>query len=383
MRSLVDLLSPYPLHQFWKTNWTQQAVVISGDDSTRFATLFSWERLSYLLNFYPLKYPDLRCVLMGQVFAEAMHNDLAALCQQGATLIINEVHKFCPELATVAAALRAEFGCGTQINAYASYPGKQGFNCHYDTHDVFILQIAGCKQWHVFPDTFKYPLVDQKSADQTPPLGEPYLTPVLEPGDVLYIPRGHWHDAIAQTEPTLHLTVGIHNRTGISLLEWLVDELRQQEQWRASLPRHSDADQFNAQIQALTAQLSQTVLNPSLGERYGQYLDRRNRPIARYAFPSQAGFQIFPSGVQTRFWRSPWQSLQASAQADGYCLLTADKSVTLRGVPATFINNLVTQQTFSAHDVTTWLIDFDWDTEVAPLLSRLVMEGVIFVETSP
>ena len=34
-----------------------------------------------------------------------------------------------------------------QINAYITPPENQGFAAHYDTHDVFVLQVSGSKRW--------------------------------------------------------------------------------------------------------------------------------------------------------------------------------------------------------------------------------------------
>jgi hypothetical protein len=63
----------------------------------------------------------------------------------------------------------------------------------------------------------------------------------LEDGDLLYIPRGWWHVALPLAEPTLHLTVGIHNRTGLDLLRWLAERMRASETFRRDLPRMSSA----------------------------------------------------------------------------------------------------------------------------------------------
>jgi ribosomal protein L16 Arg81 hydroxylase len=197
MRSLANLLKPYSLEEFLERNWTSKAVYIGNEDNKKFARLFSWEKLTYLLNFHELKYPDIRLALNGKVLDESENANLIKWCQEGATLIINQVHKFIPEIAFFTSEIKYDVGYGVQVNAYCSWPGQQGFSTHYDTHEVFILQVDGKKQWYVFPDTIKYPLPEQKSASFSPPEGEAYLSCILNPGDVLYIPRGHWHYAVA------------------------------------------------------------------------------------------------------------------------------------------------------------------------------------------
>ena len=40
-------------------------------------------------------------------------------------------------------------------------PQNQGFSAHYDTHDVFVLQVAGSKRWVVHPPVLADPLPGQ------------------------------------------------------------------------------------------------------------------------------------------------------------------------------------------------------------------------------
>lgn len=187
MRSLANLLQPYNVKDFLARNWTNKAVAIPSEGKKNFAHLFSWEKLNYILNFHELKYPDIRLAVAGKVLDESANENIIKSCRSGATLIINEVHKLIPEIAQFAAELKSEFGYANQVNAYCSWPEKQGFSSHYDTHEVFILQVDGIKQWYVFEDTIKYPLKEQKSSSFPPPETAAYLSCTLHPGDVLYI----------------------------------------------------------------------------------------------------------------------------------------------------------------------------------------------------
>jgi ribosomal protein L16 Arg81 hydroxylase len=384
MRSLATLLEPYSVEEFLKTNWTSKAVFISSEGYKKFDRLFSWEKLTYLLNFHEFNYPELRLALDGKVLDESEKINLMKLCREGATLIINGIHKLLPEIAAFTSEIRYEIGCRTQVNAYCSWPGRQGFSSHYDTHEVFILQVDGTKKWHVFSDTVKYPLPEQKSATLPPPQGEPYLTCTLNPGDVLYIPRGHWHYAVALDEPSLHLTLGVHCQTGIDFLEWLVNELREKEEWRRSLPLHVEKTPVDAYINTLVQDLKQYIADRNIGDEYISYLNSLEKPIAKYSLPHQAGFNIFPDGVQTKFKSAKFQRVIISELLDGsgYKIITSGKEVALKGVPRSLIEKLFTGEIFTGNDVMSWLPDFDWEIDIAPLLTRLVVEGVIFVDTS-
>lgn len=381
MRSFANLLQPYNLQEFLDDNWTTKAVVIPSEGKKNFAHLFSWEKLNYILNFHQLKYPDIRLAVGGKVLDESANENLIKSCQLGATLIINEVHKLIPEIAHFAAELKSDLGYINQVNAYCSWPEKQGFLSHYDTHEVFILQVDGIKQWYVFEDTIKYPLKEQKSSSFPPPETAAYLSWILHPGDVLYIPRGHWHYAVACEEPSLHLTLGIHCKTGIDFLEWLVGELRQQSEWRQSLPMRTNEDSINASVNNLISELDRYANGKNLADEYSSYLDSLGTPVAKYSLPHQAGFNIFPYGMQTKFRIPKFQRVRIHELSDGggYKILVAGKEISLRGVTGKFMDNLFSTELFTGEDVMDWLPDYDWEIDVVPLLSRLVLDGIIFV----
>lgn len=313
----------------------------------------------------------------------AENEKLTHWLQEGATLIIDRVHEQIPNLATWTAALRSELGYTTQINSYASFPHKQGFKCHYDTHDVFILQIEGCKTWKVFSDTFKFPLPEQKSASLTPPEEKPYLDCILSPGDVLYIPRGYWHYALAGDVPSLHLTLGIHTKTAVDYLEWWLEKMRQEENWRASLPLPKNTQEFQEHLQQLSQSFSSQLTNPDNINQYRYYLNSLGKPVNKYSLPQQMGWEIFPQGKLTKFSNQPFQQVQIFdlPEPDSYRITTLGKEIFLTGIPRTELAKIFQTSEFTGETIQQWLPDFDWETELVPLLSRLVQEGILIVSS--
>lgn len=382
MSYLTNLLEPYHEKEFLEKNWTKKAIAISTKGQKNFTDLFSWEKLNYLLNFHQMEYPDLRLAFDGKVLEPKENKSITQWCEKGATLIIDQIHKRIPEVSLFASKLSYELGYQTQVNAYCSWSSKKGFSCHYDTHDVFILQVEGSKQWYVYTDTLKYPLPNQKSSSLTPPEEEPYLTCILEPGDILYIPRGHWHYAVTKEEPSIHLTLGIHCKTGIDFLEWLIRELQQKEEWRKSLPLRIDDNFFNQNLDGLIQELNQQINNHNFKEKYHNYLDGLGKPIEEYNFPYQAGFNIFHNGIETKFKISQLQRLKISKMddGDGYKILVSGKEVSIRGVPEYVVENLFSREVFTGKDLINLLPDYDWEIDIMPMLLKLVNEKVIFVE---
>ncbi|NEN92841.1 MAG: cupin, partial [Okeania sp. SIO3H1] len=198
MSCLKYLIQPLSQEEFLENNWTKKAIAISSKGQKDFSDLFSWKQLNFLLNFHQIEYPDIRLAFDGKVLEQKENDSLTQWCQKGATLILDKIHQRIPEVSIFASKLSYELGYSTQVNAYCSWSSKQGFSRHYDTHDVFILQVEGSKQWYVYTDTLKYPLPNQKSSSLEPPEEEAYLSCILHPGDVLYIPRGHWHYAVTK-----------------------------------------------------------------------------------------------------------------------------------------------------------------------------------------
>ncbi|MEH2078551.1 MAG: cupin domain-containing protein [Nostoc sp.] len=301
---------------------------------------------------------------------------------------LDNIHNKNPEINKFVAQLKQEFPyCEIHVNTYCSWPDQQGFNYHSDPYEVFILQIEGQKQWYVFPDTYiKYPVQYTMSASSIFSLGEPYLNPVLYPGDLLYIPRGHLHYAVACEEPSLHLTLGIRCPTGIDFLQWLTHKLRQKEDWRENLPLNLTEDvfkNFGNHLERLFQQLNDCITDSNLQAEYLDSIQKLEQPISYYSLPSQAGFNIFPQGINTIFKRYNWQQLNSlKINKDEYKVKVGNKEVILKAINQVFIENLSNREHFSGSDVNKWLPKLDWKSEIAPLLSYLVMEGIIFVDSN-
>ncbi|MFJ4877133.1 cupin domain-containing protein [Streptomyces sp. NPDC088745] len=168
----------------------------------------------------------------------------------GATLVLQALQRTWQPLTDFTARLGTELGHPVQANAYVTPPQNRGFDAHYDVHDVFVLQIAGTKRWVIHEPVHPDPLRDQpwtghRAAVAEAARGEPAIDTLLEPGDVLYLPRGWLHAAEAQGEVSVHLTLGVHNWTRHALAEQLVSSalelLRDDPAMRTSLPLGVDA----------------------------------------------------------------------------------------------------------------------------------------------
>jgi len=187
---------------------------------------------------------------VGATVTDQLSDDkLLRLFADGATMVLQGLHRTWGPLVTFSQQLAAELGHPVQVNAYVTPAQSQGFSDHYDVHDVFVLQVQGEKRWMVRPPVHPSPLRDHAWTDRRADVeraarAEPMLDVVLRPGDVLYLPRGFLHAAKALGGVSTHLTVGIHTWTRYSLAEQLLAEalavVAEDPEVRASLPLGAD-----------------------------------------------------------------------------------------------------------------------------------------------
>jgi hypothetical protein len=255
IESLARILEPYAPEEFLASFWGVSFLHVRGR-AGKFARLMPWEHLNEILRRHRLDFPRLRLVHDGKPLPVSDYLRhitgnrrratvprlkpvrLTGRLREGATLVLDAVDELQEPLEELATGLELFFREHVQINLYAGWQTSRGFDLHWDDHDVFILQVAGRKRWSIYGQTRPYPLVnDIERAEK--PTHAPLWEATLEDGDMLYIPRGFWHVAVPLAEPTLHLTVGVHNRTGLDLLRWLGERMRASETFRRDLPRFS------------------------------------------------------------------------------------------------------------------------------------------------
>ena len=172
---------------------------------------------------------------------QAADDRVLAQLADGATLVLQGLHRTWPPLVHFGNRLSSELGHPVQVNAYVTPPQNTGFSPHYDVHDVFVLQVAGRKRWRLHDPVHRDPLPDQPWQDHADAVREraaesPLVDEILAPGDALYLPRGTIHSAAALGETSIHLTVGIHPVTRYDLVREILHRVRDDEELRRSLP---------------------------------------------------------------------------------------------------------------------------------------------------
>jgi hypothetical protein len=141
--------------------------------------------------------------------------------RRGATVRVRNIDRFDARLNCFAAEVRRTFAAQSDINLYLTPPAKSGFDPHFDTTDVFIVQCRGSKDWRVFrgySNQAALPLTDTNwDPDRYRPSAD-FEALTLRAGDVLYLPRGTMHQAFCTELESMHLTVSIAPLTYADIL---------------------------------------------------------------------------------------------------------------------------------------------------------------------
>lgn len=198
---------------------------------------------------------------------------LLRLLNDSHTVVIGALHAFQPGVASFVRRLAAELGHPVGVNAYLTPEHSQGLNLHYDTHDVFVVQVHGSKRWTVRrPSLQQVPAPEQEWAllpkgTRHSILGEgqeaEYLID-MRPGDCLYLPRGFLHAAQTTTDVSVHLTLAVYPILRRDLVHSLLDAVVPADSWL----RHESAPTARGSAEDVVLEL-RTAL-----ERLSNALDR-------------------------------------------------------------------------------------------------------------
>ena len=382
--SLADLLNPISIKSFFDNSYTKSALHILGPRG-KLASVFSFTDLSHILNSARIPPPALRLFKGGEPISCDDPVSILSAIQDGATMILDRVDSYFPDLRRQITAWSYEFGEPLQVNMYLSQPDKQGFVKHYDKHDVLVLQISGFKQWRVFAPTNLYPLRYEQDHREKSPVA-PYLDAQLSPGSILYVPRGHWHEATARSEPSLHLTVGIKSRTAIDYCTWLLNGFEYDEMWRQNLlppTLHSMRealrdDSFVSRLQQLKQAVSSAIDSAEHLTAFDAFTKVSVGKSFMFDLPNQMRSNPVSNLRLASFERQPGQQVFVSNQTNnGHIHIAVEgHQYILYAAASTLVHLIFTKHKFSGSDLLTQFPAIP-ESMILELLNLLVVDGVI------
>mmetsp|Transcript_25259 Transcript_25259/g.58170 ORF Transcript_25259/g.58170 Transcript_25259/m.58170 type:complete len:532 (+) Transcript_25259:170-1765(+) len=252
---------------------------------------------------------------------------------RNATLILTSIETRLPRVADWVRRFAKAFGISVEVSVYLTPPGAQGLGLHNDRQDNFVVQVAGAKSWRTwdvsnesiqafsklnvtgspfFRHTTAVSAEDDFALESMP---EPSIDARLEPGSLLYVPRGSLHVASTAGElaASVHLSIGtlsisfsyalaIYNivasseaRQVVEAAGWdthrfrqalmkLVDQHEQGVDFRASMPFAWARWQDGLDVSPACAVLGQNSTNSSsnAGQQFGSaYVQQHSEELFR------------------------------------------------------------------------------------------------------
>ena len=237
--NLQRIISPVEPRVFADRHLGTTPLLVLRQSPEYFVELFGMADLAALIDAERFRPPEIRMTKHGEVFrTETIANTLRAgryvlsgkakavrvwhEYHAGATVILQSLHRHWPALRRLCDLLGDEWLSQAQTNVYFTPAGGRGFTAHADGHDVFVLHLSGTKSWTVYQKPTVaagigahlkspgYGRLKEHDPTELVPLGRF----VLHPGDLLYLPSGYIHEAAANAEPSLHITLGLAPHRG-------------------------------------------------------------------------------------------------------------------------------------------------------------------------
>jgi ribosomal protein L16 Arg81 hydroxylase len=245
-------LDPVETDRFFAEHWQRAPLVVPRAEAGRFDSVLSAADVERMVCETGVRAPAFRLVKDGAQLPLGGYTEdvawrpgsfsglarverVAAEHAAGATIVLQALHLHWRPAALYCRELEQWLGFPVQANAYSTPASARGFAVHHDTHDVFVLQVAGSKRWRIFEPVLELPLKDQRWSPDLGDPGPPVADVTLTAGDTLYVPRGWPHEAVTDRSESLHLTVGLQPPTRLDALRAALQACSDDVEFRRAL----------------------------------------------------------------------------------------------------------------------------------------------------
>jgi len=306
-----QLVQPVRVDEFFANHFGRTPLHIPGQPD-KFASVMSWDELNRMLGMDVWDPNTLQLVLNKQRVPPAAYSQTTVnrgqrqilqpdsakvmeLLGRGASLVLNNIETLHPGILAVADIIGNLLGAKVSANLYCSWQQHPAFDSHYDRHDVFALHVWGEKAWRVYEGRLDNPIehaafynIPQVECDRLKGRVAQEIT--MRPGDLLYLPRGQFHDALASSAASIHVTFGCAQPTGLDWLTHLWGRAVQDPRFRADLPPAGDAAgeaALRAHVESLVQATRELALNSPGPEAAAAF--RRGFGVKRHRFDLPGG----------------------------------------------------------------------------------------------
>ena len=181
--------------------------------------LFSLEELEQLVLRGGLDRKDLRVTVNGHNPNRGMLGlgtdqqlrplVLRQLARQGASIIVNGLHRYHPKFASLADDAERFVHDRVAIATIASFSKLPALPPHYDPQDLIIVQVEGSKVWRFFGEPADCAMLSHPRVKVPDDVS---ATVTMRQGDILFVPAGLHHQCEAEGV-SLHIGIVIKHET--------------------------------------------------------------------------------------------------------------------------------------------------------------------------
>jgi bifunctional lysine-specific demethylase and histidyl-hydroxylase NO66 len=386
MMEFSEFIAPFDADKFCAEYFGKKPLFIPRGGHPR-ENILPWKRFNEVLGIYPYWNEDTLKVfyksrpsprenycetndLAPGAKAPANPDKVKALIGLGASLVANHLQRVCPEVAAAAQMLERKFAARLNANVYCSFKDVQAFQTHFDLHDVFAVQTEGEKTWRIYEgraDTPIRPVPPGKEAEEwlIANRGPLLFEAVMKPGDVIYLPRGQYHDALTGAQASLHVTFGVSPTQGLAVFKLLEVAAGWESEFRAYLPDARNAAELRERLAKLGDRVKTMMTSPAFFNDV-MYHQRTLCSIpVDYALPGQKE----PS------WYAVQRKVHPARRDKGFIVAVDGQEIPL-GATYAAVEWLLQQKYFSLED-TFARYPFVERSELMPVLQQLTKFGVI------
>jgi hypothetical protein len=161
----------------------------------------------------------------------------------------------------------------------------------------------------------------------------------MKPGDILYLPRGQYHDALTGDRASLHVTFGVSPATGLALFKLLENALSRERDFRAYLPDARDEAALRERLAKLGDRVRAVMASPAFAVDVLNHQRDLARPAAGFGLPER----------HPPAWFSVTRRAQVTRRDAGFAV-TFDGGEIPVGATYPTVEWLLTQRLFSVDD---------------------------------
>lgn len=386
------IIAPTTIHDFFNAYHEKDVLHVKRNDTSYYNQILTSEEISDFLDRQDVFYPSLRIVKEGKEIPNSeyvrkgvpighhkkdgiINTDKAfALFNAGSTLVIQAGQRYFDNLSKCCLALSQHFNSPVQANLYITPNRSVGFNPHWDTHDVFVLQIAGTKSWKLYGFEKELPTKNQKFVSKGYSK-EPLQNIQLTPGDFLYVPRGYVHDAMADDGISAHITIGVLSYTWARLFSEVFPQLEEIRDFREAVPFWNEnlKELIGEKAKLLQKTITELDFNKGITRLNNNYNQVQPQSVNRYFQSILDVKKITPT---TQLSINEGVVIHVTESDGGVQLKLFDKVITIPFEWKLLVDSIITQKKFTPAD----LPDGDTSEGKQTILSKLIKEGVLHIE---